>query len=141
MIAVAVVEMPQGTSMKYEVDKETGQLVLDRPLNQPVPYNYGYIPGTLCGDGDPLDIFIVCDESIYPLSKVKVEIVGALRCTDNGASDDKIIAHLVGDERPDSFGLRLIQNYLETYKKGFQVEEILNKDQALELYRKTLLNE
>jgi inorganic pyrophosphatase len=136
----AVIEMPQGSYLKYEQDKATGSLAVDRILNQPVPYNYGYIPGTLCGDGDPLDVFIVCEEPIHPLAVVKIEIVGALRCTDNGDSDDKIIAHLVGDkERHGAFGLSLIKNYLETYKSGFQVHEFLNKDQAVEIYQKSAL--
>jgi inorganic pyrophosphatase len=141
MLITAIIEMPQGTSLKYEVDKQTGQLLLDRPLNQSIPYNYGFIPKTLCGDGDPLDIFVVCDEPIYPLTKLNVEIVGALHCTDNGDLDDKIVAHLVGDTRPHMFGLRLIQNYLETYKKDFQVHEIWDKDMAVALYLRSLVEQ
>lgn len=132
----AVVEIPQGSFVKYEQSKEDGSLVIDRPLNQPVPYSYGFIPGTLCGDGDPLDVFIIFDEAIYPLTKVKIKIVGALRCTDNGESDDKILAFIDGhDHWPEGFGSRLIANYLETYKKGFVVHEFLNKEKALEVYK------
>lgn len=136
MTVTAVVEIPQGSFVKYEHCKDTGVLLVDRALNQPVPYSYGYIPGTLCGDGDPLDIFIVFDESIYPLAQVKVDIVGALRCTDNGESDDKILAFISGDSsKPHGFASRLIANYLETYKKGFVVHEYLNQEQALEVYK------
>lgn len=134
MYVTAVIEIPQGSYFKYEVGKEDGKLYIDRLLKQPVPYNYGYIPNTLCGDGDPLDIFVVCDEPIHPLTMVRVEIVGALRCTDNGDSDDKILARIVGDSRPHLFGSSLISHYLETYKTGFTVHEILNQDRAVDLY-------
>lgn len=134
----AVVEMPQGSYFKYEQDKLTGELHLDRMLNQPIPYNYGYIPETLCGDGDPLDVFILCNEPIYPLATVNIQIVGALKCIDNGDQDDKILAIIDGSYLafPD-MGTSIIKNYLETYKTGFQVLEQLNQEKAIELYLST----
>lgn len=118
----AVIEMPQGTILKYEADKRHGGLMLDRVLNQPVPFNYGYVNNTLCGDGDPLDIFILGDTPIYPLTKVKFRPIGVLKCVDNGDSDDKIIAVLQGEDFwANGAGIGLIKTYLETYKKGFQI--------------------
>lgn len=135
--AIVVVEIPQGSLFKYEFDKESNMLMVDRPLNQPCPYNYGYIPKTLCGDGDPLDVFILGDTSIQPLAGVKVFILGALRCTDNGDSDDKLIAIIAGDENwMNGSGSQLISNYLTSYKSGFVIEERLARDAALELYKK-----
>lgn len=132
----AIIEMPQGSLFKYERCKKDGLLMIDRPLNQPVPYNYGYIPDTLCGDGDPLDVFVINEEPIHPLTKVKIEIVGALRCTDNGDSDDKILAFIVGDkERPDGFGSQIIANYLQSYKTGFIVHEFVGRAKAEEIYK------
>src|SRR5437868_11382710 len=93
----AIVEIPKGSFYKYEIDKDDGNLVLDRPMNQSIPYNYGFIPETLCGDGDPLDVFIVSYHPIPPLTKVEVVIVGVLKCIDNGEEDDKIIAMIAGE--------------------------------------------
>jgi inorganic pyrophosphatase len=134
---IAVVEIPQGSYYKYEQDKKDGSLVLDRPLNQPVPYNYGFIPGTLCGDGDPLDVFILSDDPIYPLTKVRVTLVGVLRCTDNGHEDDKLLAVIAGEKEHTS-GMHIIMRYLQTYKTGFVINEVGDKDKALEVYNNSV---
>lgn len=133
MILEAIVEIPKGSKLKYEHDKETGVLKIDRPISQAIPYNYGYIPSTLCDDKDPLDIFIIHEEAIQPLARVKVLVFGVLRCIDNGEQDDKLLATIVGDDT-NATGSRLIVNYLETYKKGFVVQEIAGYGKALDVY-------
>jgi inorganic pyrophosphatase len=136
----AIIEMPAGSIHKYEVDKKTGGLVLDRPLNQPIPHNYGYISDTLCEDGDPLDVFVLTDTSIYPLTKVRIEILSVLKCLDNGQRDDKIIATLVGDcNGYEHMGIASIQNYLETYKTGFQIIGFGDKEEAIKVYNESML--
>lgn len=119
----AFIEIPAGSRYKYELDKDSNQLILDRPLNQEIPYNYGFIPNTLCGDGDPLDVFIISKYPLTPGTFCKIKILGALICEDNGKSDDKLIAKLQGEdiELNQKEVLDKIQNYLLTYKTGFNV--------------------
>ena len=91
---VAVVEIPKGSKNKYELDKETGFLKLDRTLYTATHYpaNYGFIPRTFADDGDPLDVLVLCDEPIYPMTLVDVYPIGVVRMIDGGKLDDKIIA-------------------------------------------------
>ncbi len=90
----AVIEIPKGSSCKYELDKKTGIMRLDRVLYTATHYpaNYGFIPRTYADDGDPLDVLVLCAESIYPLTLVQVYPIGAMRMIDGGKLDDKIIA-------------------------------------------------
>lgn len=90
----AVIEIPKGSSCKYELDKQTGIMRLDRVLYTATHYpaNYGFIPRTYADDGDPLDVLVLCAEPIYPLTLVQVFPIGALRMIDGGKLDDKIIA-------------------------------------------------
>ena len=90
----AVVEIPKGSSCKYELDKKTGLCRLDRVLYTATHYpaNYGFIPRTYADDGDPLDVLVLCSEPLYPLTLVRVFPIGALRMIDGGKLDDKIIA-------------------------------------------------
>ena len=136
MILTMVVEMPMGSTWKYEEDKRDGRLVLDRPLNQPVPYNYGYIEGgNLCDDGDPIDCFVLTDTPIYPLARVKVEIISVIKCLDNGKRDDKLIGLIVGEYIDfRTVGVGIIQKYLETYKEGFEILGIGTKEEAVQIY-------
>lgn len=135
---IAIVEMPQGTTHKYEQDKVDGLLTLDRVLNQPIPYNYGYIPGTLCGDGDPLDVFVLGNIPIYPLTKVKITPVAVLKCIDNGHSDDKLIAIIESSNWPNSVGIDIVRTYLTSYKKGFEILEVGDKNTALDVYKNSV---
>lgn len=93
-IVNGIIEIPSGTKAKYEVDKKTGLLKLDRVLFSAVfyPCNYGFIPQTLCGDGDPLDILVFSSVSMERLSLLEARVIGVMRMTDEGATDDKIIA-------------------------------------------------
>ena len=90
----AVIEITKGSRKKYELDKETGFLLLDRILytSTHYPANYGFIPRTFADDGDPLDVLVLCDEPIYPMTLMRVYPIGVMRMIDGGALDDKIIA-------------------------------------------------
>ena len=90
----AVIEIPKGSKCKYELDKYTGLLKLDRVLytSTHYPANYGFIPRTYADDGDPLDVLVLCSEPIYPLTLVRVYPIGVMRMIDGGKMDDKIIA-------------------------------------------------
>ncbi len=90
----AVVEIPKGSKSKYELDKATGMLKLDRVLytSTHYPANYGFIPLTFAEDNDPLDVLILCSETIYPMSLVECYPIGVITMTDSGESDEKIIA-------------------------------------------------
>ena len=90
----AVIEISKGSNCKYELDKETGLLRLDRILytSTHYPANYGFIPRTYADDKDPLDVLVLCSEPILPMTLLQVHPIGALRMIDGGALDDKIIA-------------------------------------------------
>ena len=90
----AVIEIPKGSSCKYEMDKYTGMLRLDRVLytSTHYPANYGFIPRTFADDGDPLDVLVLCEQPIYPMTLMRVYPIGVMRMIDGGALDDKIIA-------------------------------------------------
>lgn len=136
---IAIIEIPQGSVLKYEVDKSDGTLMVDRMLNQPVPYNYGYLPRTLQNDGDPLDIFVVGNIPIQPLAKVRVELIGVLKCLDNGVEDDKLLAIIEGDETGSRFmGTDIVRTYLSSYKKGFEVISFGDKEEAMKTYEKSI---
>ena len=91
---VAVIEIPKGSKKKYELDKETGLIILDRVLytSTHYPANYGFIPRTYGDDGDPLDVLVVCSESIDPLTLVRCYPIGYISMLDGGKNDEKIIA-------------------------------------------------
>ena len=90
----AVIEISKGSKMKYELDKETGMLRLDRVLytSTHYPANYGFIPRTYAEDNDPLDVLVLCSEQIEPMALVKCYPIGVISMFDNGAADYKIIA-------------------------------------------------
>ena len=91
---IAVIEIPQGSKKKYELDKETGLIILDRVLHTSTHYpaNYGFIPRTYGDDGDPLDVLVVCSESIDPMTLVRCYPIGYISMLDGGKNDEKIIA-------------------------------------------------
>lgn len=90
----AVIEISKGSRCKYELDKKSGMLLLDRVLYTATHYpaNYGFIPRTYADDGDPLDVLVLCSEQIIPMTLVRVYPIGAMRMIDGGKLDDKIIA-------------------------------------------------
>lgn len=123
-----IIEISAGMRTKYEVDKETGLLRLDRILYSAVyyPANYGFIPQTLGEDNDPLDIMILCREPIHPLCLVPARVIGVMRMVDQGKADDKILAVADNDantkhlndisELASHFKLEL-KEFFESYKK------------------------
>ena len=123
----ALIEIPQGSRTKYEVDKITGLLKLDRVIYSSFQYpvNYGFIPQTLGQDGDPLDILVLCSQSIQSLCLVEANVIGNMQMIDQGQVDDKIIAVAAKDpsvnhisrmeELPRHFLLEL-KNFFEQYK-------------------------
>ena len=96
---VAVIEISKGSKKKYELDKETGLIVLDRILytSTHYPANYGFIPRSLGDDGDPLDVLVLCSESLEPLTLVRCYPIGYISMLDGGRNDEKIIAIPFGD--------------------------------------------
>jgi inorganic pyrophosphatase len=95
----AVIEIPKGSKVKYELDKETGLLRVDRILHSAVHYpaNYGFLPQTYCEDGDPLDVLVLGQEPVVPLCVMRARAIGVLSMSDDKGRDDKIIAVHVDD--------------------------------------------
>jgi len=122
-----VIEVPMGSKNKYELDKETGLLKLDRVLYSAVHYpaNYGFIPRTFCDDGDPLDALVLSQEAVVPLTIIEARAIGVMRMRDEKGLDDKIIAVSVRDpafadytDHPQLPGymLREVRRFFEDYK-------------------------
>jgi inorganic pyrophosphatase len=144
-IVNALIEIPQGSRTKYEIDKETGLLKLDRVIHSSFhyPINYGFIPKTLGEDGDPLDILVLCSQSIQPLCLVEAKVIGNMQMIDTGEKDDKIIAVAAKDpsvnhitsiaDMPRHF-ISELRNFFEQYKvleeKQVQIEEFQEKEAA-----------
>ena len=140
-----LIEIPQGSRTKYEIDKKTGLLKLDRIIYSSFhyPINYGFIPQTLGLDGDPLDILVMCSESIQPLCLVEATVIGNMQMIDTGVADDKIIAvaskdpgvnYITGvDELPKHF-IAVLRNYFEQYKvlenKKVEIDDFQDKEAA-----------
>ena len=148
-----IVEIPKGSTNKYELDKETGLLRLDRVLYSAVHYpaDYGFIPRTYCDDGDPLDVLVLGQEPVYPLTIVQARAIGVMRMRDEKGVDDKIVAVSVRDPSFADYTdkaqlpahvLRQVQQFFEDYKvleeKHVIVEELLGPDDALHVIRAAL---
>lgn len=120
----AIVEIPKFSTIKYEFDKESKTLKVDRVLPIQCPFNYGFIPSApFSADGDPLDIFILNFEPLTPLSEVTFRPLGVLLCNDNGVEDNKVLASIENDNYVDYEYFKKIRFYLENYKTGFKVLE------------------
>jgi inorganic pyrophosphatase len=134
----AVVEIPMGSSVKYELDKKTGLLKLDRVLYSAVyyPANYGFIPQTLAEDDDPLDVLVLCQAAVAPLTLVQARSIGLMTMIDSGKKDHKILAVAVHDPEYNSFQeakelpahrLTMVRRFFQDYKtlegKAVEVEE------------------
>lgn len=149
----ALIEISQGSRAKYEIDKATGLLKLDRVIYSSFhyPVNYGFIPQTLGEDNDPLDILVICSESIQPLTLVQATVIGNMQMIDNGEKDDKIIAVATKDptvnhftnvnELPKHF-IAVLKNYFEQYKvlenKLVEIDEFQDKEQAYQIIEKSI---
>jgi inorganic pyrophosphatase len=130
-----IVEIPMGSSVKYELDKETGLLRLDRILYSAVfyPANYGFIPQTLAEDDDPLDVLVLCQEPVAPLTLVSARAIGLMTMIDSGKKDHKVLAVAVDDPEYNGFReatelpphrLNMLRRFFKDYKKleGKEVE-------------------
>jgi len=95
----AYIEIPKGSNIKYELDKPTGLLIVDRVLYSTVyyPANYGFVPRTWCDDGDPLDVLVLGDEPVVPQCLMRARAIGVMRMRDDKGQDDKIIAVHIDD--------------------------------------------
>ena len=153
-----IIEIPKGSKNKYELDKETGLLRLDRVLHSAVyyPADYGFIPRSFCDDGDPLDALVLSQEPVYPLTIVAARPIGVMRMRDDKGIDDKIVAVSVSDpafadyrhtDQLPAHVMREVRRFFEDYKalehKQVIVEDMLGPSdafgiirEALELYRK-----
>jgi inorganic pyrophosphatase len=133
-----VIEIPMGSSVKYELDKETGMLRVDRILYSAVyyPANYGFIPQTLAEDDDPLDVLVLCQEAVAPLTLVHARAIGLMTMIDGGKKDHKVLAVAVNDPEYNSFTeanelpahrLNMLRRFFQDYKtlegKSVEVEE------------------
>ena len=149
----AVIEIPKDSSCKYELDKATGMLRLDRVLYTATHYpaNYGFIPRTYADDGDPLDVLVLCSEQIVPMTLVQVYPIGAMRMIDGGKLDDKIIAVPFSD--PTYRGIRSIDelpahifdeimHFFTVYKqlesKQTAVKELFDYAEAVDIIREAI---
>ena len=148
-----VIEVPMGSKNKYELDKETGLLKLDRVLYSAVHYpaNYGFIPRTFCEDGDPLDALVLGQEPVNPLILMDARAIGVMRMRDEKGLDDKIIAVSVKDPAVSDYMdhtqlpahlLREIRRFFEDYKtlehKQVVVEDFMGPIDAIRIVREGL---
>jgi len=150
----AVIEIPQGSKLKYELDKKTGMLMLDRVLYSSVHYpaNYGFIPQSHAGDGDPLDVLVLMQEPVHPLTIVRARPVGGFRMRDDKGVDDKIVAIAIDDPAFADYTeagqlpahvIRELRRFFQDYKilegKLSEVDELYDRARALEVIRESLL--
>ena len=148
-----VIEIPKHSRAKYELDKQSGFLMMDRVLYSSVyyPANYGFIPRTYCDDKDPLDILILSQVEIVPFCLVPAKVIGVMRMIDNGEADDKIIAVAEGDMSVNHFNdiselpahlLREMRTFFEDYKKlenkTVVIEDFQSKFLALQIVEKSI---
>ncbi len=148
-----VIEVPMGSVNKYELDKESGLLRLDRVLYSAVyyPANYGFIPRTFCDDGDPLDALVIGQEPVHPMTVLDARAIGVMRMRDEKGLDDKIIAVSVKDPAVQEYTthtqlpshqLRQIKRFFEDYKmlehKQVVVEDFMGPDEAVRILEEAL---
>lgn len=151
---LAVVEIPAGSNVKYELDKQTGLLRLDRVLHSAVHYpaNYGFIPQTYAEDDDPLDVLVLCQEPVAPLTLVQARCIGMMTMLDTGKKDHKILAVAMHDPEFNSFHeaaelpphrLAMLLRFFKDYKllegKAVEVEEFVPAAAALPVIEQALV--
>ncbi len=149
----AVIEITKGSKMKYELDKETGLLVLDRILytSTHYPANYGFIPRTLAEDGDPMDVLVLCSEPLLPHSLVRCYPIGVIIMNDNGSCDEKVIAIPYTDPNYNCYKsikdlpqhvFDEMQHFFRVYKelenKPTSVSEVHDVEDAMAIVQKSI---
>jgi inorganic pyrophosphatase len=149
----SLVEIPMGSSVKYELDKKTGLLRLDRVLYSAVfyPANYGFIPQTFAEDDDPLDVLVLCQEPLWPLTLVSARAIGLMTMIDGGKRDHKILAVAIHDPEFNNFReaselpphrLMMLRRFFQDYKqlegKSVEVDEFQPAATALPVIEESL---
>jgi inorganic pyrophosphatase len=149
----ALIEIPLGSNVKYELDKPSGLLKVDRIIHSAVfyPANYGFIPQTYAEDNDPLDVLVLCQEPVQPLALIKARAIGLMTMIDSGAVDDKIIAVATNDPEFSSYveardlpphRLLVLKRFFQDYKqlegKQVQVEDFRPAYAAITAIEKAL---
>ena len=152
---MAVIEITKGSKKKYELDKETGFLMLDRILytSTHYPANYGFIPRTYGDDGDPLDVVVICSEKIDPMTLVRCYPIGVITMKDSGKLDEKIISIPFNDPNYNSYKdigelpthvFEEMKHFFKVYKnledKETVVDEVRNREAAVEIINKSINN-
>ena len=152
---MCVIEITKGSKKKYELDKETGYLMLDRILHTSTHYpaNYGFIPRTYGDDNDPLDVLVLCSEQIEPMTLVRAYPVGVITMIDNGRSDEKIIAIPFQDPNYNMYNdiselpyhiFEEMRHFFSVYKtlenKETAVDEVRGRAESIEIIKKAIDN-
>lgn len=147
-IVAAVIEIPKGAKVKYELDKQSGLIRVDRVLFSSVHYpaNYGFVPQTYCEDRDPLDVLVLGQEPVVPLSVMRAKILGVMRMQDQGEADDKLIAvhaddpeymHFSSLEELAPHRMMEVRRFFEEYKtlenKKVVVEKFFDRATAIQI--------
>ncbi len=150
---ICVIEITKGSKKKYELDKESGYLILDRILHTSTHYpaNYGFIPRTYGDDNDPLDVLLLCSEQIEPMTLVRAYPIGVISMIDNGRNDEKIIAIPFSDPNYNMYKdiselpshvFDEMRHFFTVYKnlenKTTAVNEVSNRDVALQVIDKAI---
>jgi inorganic pyrophosphatase len=146
----AIIEIATGSKVKYELDKKSGLLIVDRILFSSVHYpaNYGFVPRTYCDDGDPLDVLVLCQEAIVPLAIMRAKVIGVMKMRDDKGEDDKLIAVHADDPTNSDYSdvseipshrMRELKRFFEDYKalenKKVLVSEPQGRSEALQVLR------
>jgi inorganic pyrophosphatase len=149
-----IIEIPLGSNVRYELDKETGLIRMDRLLRSAVyyPANYGFIPQTLAEDDDPLDVLVLSQQSVAPLTIVPARAIGLMTMMDAGKKDHKIIAVATGDPEFNDYHKaseipphrllvlrRFFQDYKQLEHKAVEVDDITPTDTAFRIIEDALL--
>ena len=152
---ICVIEIPKGSKKKYELDKETGLIILDRILytSTHYPANYGFIPRTFGDDGDPLDVLLICAEKLEPMSLVRAYPIGVISMIDNGNYDEKIIAIPFNDPNYNMYKsidqlpkhvFDEMRHFFKVYKnlenKETAVDEVAGREDALKVIEDCINN-
>ena len=150
---MCVIEIPKGSKKKYELDKETGYLMLDRILytSTHYPANYGFIPRTYGDDKDPLDVLLLCAQTLEPMTLVKAKPIGVIAMVDNGQGDEKIIAVPSNDPTYNHYNdiselpshiFDEMSHFFTVYKnlehKQTAVNEVMGREKAIEIIQKAI---